>query len=404
MLLTPLLLTVAFAQDRPRSGAPELDGETGGTGEVDEAEPEPGACPARDTWPDPRWDTAAPDAAAVAALEAYAFPAPDPEDLYGRDRAGVRTDGVVITRGGRVVYERYARGYDADTPHLTWSVSKSYTNALTGRAVALGAVSLDDSICDHIEVPRQESCAITVRHLLEFSSGLDWKETYENEPPTASSVVAMLYGQGPADVASFIAGHPLRDPPGTTYAYSSGDTTLLAAVLKAALEGEHGPDYPWALLFDPTGVDSVTWERDQQGVLIGSSYVWSTPRDMARFGYLFLNDGCWRGERLLPEGWVAASTRVSEPVRTKRLYADSDDVQGRQWWLNIAVPETGAVQPWPDLPEDAFAALGHWKQSIMVIPSEDVVIARTGDDRDGSYDRNRFMRLALDVARSAEVQ
>ncbi len=362
-----------------------------------------GRCPERAVWPDPDWVAgAAPAPEAVAAFEAYAFPAPaDPGDRYGEDRAGVRTDGVFITRGGRVIYERYARGYRADTPHLTWSVSKSYTNALTGRAVALGALEIEDSICEYLEVPRAESCAITVKNLLEFSSGLDWKESYEDEPPTASSVVAMLYGQGPADVVSFIAGHPLRDAPGTTFAYSTGDSTLLAAAVQGAVEERYGEDFPWALLFDPIGARSVTWERDRRGVLMGGSYVWSTPRDMARLGYLFLNDGCWEGRRLLPEGWVAASTRVSEPVRTERLYAEEDSVQGRQWWLNIDVPETGAVRPWPELPGDAYAAMGHWKQAIMVIPSEDVVIARTGDDRDGSYDTETFMKLALDVARSA---
>jgi len=376
------------------------------------AEPEAptSGCSDREVWPDAGgWSGGdSPDPVAISAFDAYAFPRFEPsssapsEAIYGVDREGVRTDGVLIIHGGRVIYERYARGYTADTPHLTWSVSKSYINALTGLAVARGALSLDDSICEHVEVAAESSCDITVQHLLEFSSGLDWRETYENEPPTTSSVVAMLYGEGPADAVAFISGHPLRDPPGTTYAYSSGDTTLLAGVLKGALEAEHGRDFPWTLLFDPIGVTSAVWERDRKGVLVGSSYVWSTPRDMARLGYLFLNDGCWAGERLLPEGWVADSTRVSEPVKRRRLYADDNDVQGRQWWLNYAVPETGAVQRWPELPEDTYAALGHWKQMIVVVPSMDLVVVRTGDDRDGSFDHSTFMTLAAALVGEGE--
>jgi len=376
----------------------------------EESPPQPDDCAGHEVWPDASgWAAGeSPSPAAVSAFEAYAFPKPAPAvgadsaAVYGADREGVRTDGVVVIHRGRVVYERYDRGYTADTPHLTWSVSKSYINTLTGLAVAAGALSLDDSICEHIDVAAESSCAITVQHLLEFSSGLDWRETYENEPPTTSSVVAMLYGEGPADAVSFISGHPLRDPPGTTYAYSSGDTTLLSGVLKGALEETHGADFPWTMLFDPIGVTSAVWERDQQGVLIGSSYVWSTPRDMARLGYLFLSDGCWAGERLLPEGWVADSTAVSEPMKARRLYADDDDVQGRQWWLNRAVPETGGTQRWPDLPEDTYAALGHWKQMIVVVPSLELVVVRTGDDRDGTFSHNTFMTLAAGLVGELE--
>jgi CubicO group peptidase (beta-lactamase class C family) len=174
--------------------------------------PDDGYWPAA-SWPDRTEDAAAMRPDAIAALDAYLF---DPSlDRGDRDRRGVRTDGVVIVHRGAVVYERYGGGYDRDTRHLAWSATKTFTNALVGVAVREGLVSLDDSVCEHLTAPDEAACVVTVQHLLEFASGFDWRETYEGVSPTASSVLAMLYGEGHADMASFVLGHPLRDPPGT---------------------------------------------------------------------------------------------------------------------------------------------------------------------------------------------
>lgn len=350
--------------------------------------PAPGA-----EWP--KRDASTLNADAVKALEDYAF------TLTGTDaeRKGIRTNGVVIIHQGQLVYERYARGWDETKRHLTWSVSKSFTNALVGIAAGKGKLSLTDSICEHLPWVRdlgEERCGITVQHLLEFSSGLDWKEVYENESNQESSVLAMLYGVGQDDAARFIASHPLRDPPGESWMYSSGDSTLLMAVVQAALEPEDGVRFPWKLLFDRIGVTSAVWERDGKGTMIGSSYLYATPRDMARFGYLALADGCWNGERILPEEWMAQSTAISAPITKKTYLRDPVDVQGRQWWLNKQHPEEEA-RPFPDVPEDAFMARGHWGQSITVIPSRDLIIVRTGDDRERVFDLNVFLPLAMKV-------
>lgn len=338
-------------------------------------------CPPRPSWPTESWPEA-PEALAgreaqLKALEDYAF------TLTGRDeeRLGIRTDAVVVVHKGRILYERYARGWSADKRHLTWSMSKSFTNALTGLAVARGALTLEDSLCKHLRPAREEACAIKVRHLLEFSSGLDWRETYEGQGNQASSVLALLYGVGRRDMVSFITSHPLRDEPGTSWAYSSGDSTLLAGVVGAAMQPRLGPGWERELLFLPLGMRSATWERDNQGVLIGSSYLYATPRDLAKFGYFFLNDGCWEGRRLLPEGWVADSTRPSAAMSTRLVDWKPGDVQGRQFWLNHRVPGVQPELPWPSVPEGAYVTHGHWGQSITVIPSRDLVVVRVADDR-----------------------
>jgi CubicO group peptidase (beta-lactamase class C family) len=355
------------------------------------------ACPDRAVWP----TAAFPDRTAevgltrkeaIRALEAYAF------SLTGADadRIGVRTDGVLIVQAGQIVYERYARGYGADLPHYGWSVTKSVINALTGIAVAEGLLSIEDSVCRFVTLPRADHCDIKVRDLLEFASGLAWTESYEGQSNQVSSVLAMLYGEGRHDMLRFVAGHDSRDPPGATYMYSSGDSTFLAGVVARALRAR-GPDFAWDLLFTPIGMRSAVLEEDEAGTPVGGSYLYATLRDYARFGYLFLADGCWEGRRLLPEGWVSDSTAVSAPFRRRTIGRDPGDVQGRQWWLNLPVPEAGQATPWPHAPADAYAARGHWGQSITVVPSADAVIVRTADDRDGTFDVDRFLGLALAV-------
>ena len=325
---------------------------------------------------------------ALADLEAWAFPERTEDE--DRDRIGVRTDGLVVVHAGRVIYERYNRGYDAQTPHLLWSATKTLTNAMTGVAVQQGRLGVDDSICDYLDL--DVHCDVTVSHLLEFSSGLDWHETYEGEPPTTSTVIAMLYGAGRGDIAAYVASTPTRAAPGTTWQYSSGDTNLLAAVVQSAMSGVAG--FPYSGLFDELGMDSLTLERDTAGTIIGSSYGFATPRDMARFGQFMLFDGCANGERLLPEGWMERSVQPAPTLRLHAVDRRDGDVNGRSIWLNRTLGEHGeTTPPWPSAPPDTYAAMGHWKQAIVVIPSLDLVIARTGDDRDGTYSWDTLLGL-----------
>lgn len=359
------------------------------------------ACPDRADWPTVSWPSRVQEYAQargdeISELEEYAF------TLVGTDKEkrGVRTDAVVIVQGGAIVYERYARGFGPHNRHLSWSVAKSVMNGLIGRAQAVGALDIDDSVCDYLASAPADKCGMRVKDLLEFSSGLDWKESYEGESNQESSVLAMLYGEGHRDMAAFVLSHALRDPPGTTFAYSTGDAVVLGAIAVAALEPTYGERFAWDLLFDEVGMTSTVIERDEAGSLIGGSYVYATPRDYARYGYLFLNDGCWDGQRLLPEGWVAESTTPSLPYRLHKMDPTEEDVAGRMWWLNRPVSEIGIDSPWPDVPEDLYTAIGHWGQYIAVVPSLDLVIVRTGDDRDGTFDRNEFFSLAIEVGRA----
>ncbi len=356
-------------------------------------------CPTRASWPTDEWPRQLVDptakAAQLKALEDYAF------TLEGDDgqRLGYRTNGLVIIKGGAIVYERYGRGFDETKRHLSWSVAKSVSSALVGVAVREGALSLDDSICKHLpEYAGGEKCAITVRHAITFGSGLGWQEEYEDQTYQVSSVIAMLFGVGRRDQLKHILGHKQLHPAGEQWSYSTGDAELASAVAKRALQARFGAESFWKLLFEPIGMKRVTFEEDLKGTPLGGSMVYATPREYAKFGYLFLNDGCWNGERIVPEGWVKASTTPSALFAASSLEGDKTP-SGYSWWLNQPTPSQSKPKPWADLAEGVYAAQGHWGQRIIVVPSEDVVIVRTGDDRKGSIPVNELTKLALEVVR-----
>lgn len=370
-----LLASLSFAQDEP----PLID--------TLPPPPPPPVC-AEGQDPTGPWPTALVDTVAAERLNAHLFPAD--VDRESKERTGVRTDGVVVIHNGTIIYEAYAPGWDAGKRHLTWSASKTVMGVLTGVAVHEGALSVDDSICDHIDVADEASCAITVQNLLEMSSGYDWRETYEGVSPTASSVLAMLYGEGQSDMAHFVTGHTLRAAPGTDWAYSSGDTNVLSAVVGSALAETKGEFFPWTALFDRLAMQP-TWERDGAGTFVGSSYLWATPRDMARFGTFLLHDGCWLGSEILPRDWVKSMTTLNGVVTNAA--SESDAAYGWQTWLNVRTP-TATDRRWTNAPSSAYAAMGHWGQSVTVLPEHNMVVVRMADDRDGTYDHGTTLALA----------
>jgi CubicO group peptidase (beta-lactamase class C family) len=330
----------------------------------------------------------------VKALEDYMF------TLTGDDgaRQGIRTDALLVIHQGAVFYEKYARGYERESPHLAWSVTKTITQLLTGIAVQNGALKIEDSICAHLKDVPADKCVLTVQNLLEFASGLDWKEDYDGSSGSRqdSSVIAMLYGEGLEDMARFVVDQPFRAPPGTAFCYSTGDATLLAAVVDNVMRPRFGEDYPWSTLFDPLGVKNMTMERDATNHHVGGAYSYAPAEDWARLGFLLLNDGCWQGARILPDGWVTAATTPSAAFINKRYDTLPVEEQGRQLWINRTIPNVRDPRPWPNVPEDAYSAIGLWGQHIAVVPSKDLVIVRSGDDRDDrALDVDKFLQLAI---------
>ncbi len=334
-----------------------------------------------EAWPDPDWHTE-PNALDWQAVDAYAFPA-----RHATERTGVRSDALLIIRDGRILHERYAAPSGVDTPHLTWSISKSVLATLLGVAQGEGRFALEDPAARYYP-PLQAHPRLRLVDLLHWTSGLAWQEDYEYAP-LKSSVVAMLYTRGRADMAAFAAAMPADATPGARFLYSSGDSNLLAAALRGMLEPGQYEDYPWQALFTPLGIDSAVWERDGAGTYVGSSYLYLSARDLARIGLLMLREGRWRDRQLLPAGWVAVNRRLFEHAEA----APGEANPGGHWWLNQPLP--GHSAPWPDAPLDTYAALGHWGQALYLLPSQKLVIVRYGDDRDGSYRHNELLKRVL---------
>lgn len=338
-------------------------------------------------WPGEQWPIAPQiTGPAVEALENYAF-APRNDTT----REGIRTDALLIIQDGQILYERYAGPTTEQTPHLTWSISKSLLAAVLGVAYGEGRFKLDDPALKFYPALEKHP-AITLGHLLNWASGLDWQEDYEYAP-LKSSVVAMLYTRGHRDMAAFTAGHDAYAAAGQAFRYSSGDSNLLAAALKTMVGPERYADYPWTALFEPLGIRHAVWESDASGTFVASSYAYLTARDLARVGLLMARGGRWNDRQLLPEDWFAFNLTPFAGYKAQQ----DEAVPGGHWWLNRRVD--GATSPWPDAPPDTFAALGHWGQALYVMPSEKLVIVRYADDRDGSYKHNELLKRVLQAVR-----
>ena len=293
------------------------------------------------------------DVDALQAAVADAFVEDDPD---GRT---VGTRAVVVVHDGQIVAEQYADGFDATTPQLGWSMAKSVTNAMVGRLVAEGMLSTEDD--ELLDVWAEDDRAdITLDDLLHMSSGLEWDETYDLGTP----VTEMLYRRD--DMGAYSAELPLSSEIGTVTQYSSGTTNIICDVLHQ--QTGTGESLAHDLVFEPLGMSSAVLEPDAAGDLVCSSYLWATPRDWARFGLWFAQDGEWDGESLLPEDWIEYSTRSR---------ATGGEVEGHaaHWWAN----DTGDGDLLlPDVPADAYYASGHDGQRIYVVPSEDLVVVRMG--------------------------
>jgi hypothetical protein len=196
----------------------------------------------------------------------------------------------------------------------------------------------------------------------------------------------MLFGTG--DAAGFAAAKPLAHPPGTRWAYASGTTNVVMRAMREALGDDRAYlALPRRALFDRIGMASALMETDAAGTFVGSSLMFATARDWARFGLLALNDGVANGSRVLPDGWVKFMTTPA-PAAPEREYA-------AHWWRKLGA-NRGPDARAPQLPPDAFHAAGHGGQYVTVVPSRGAVIVRLGHAIDrGAWDQDAFAARVL---------
>ena len=298
-------------------------------------------------WPTNSWsrDEASPATAAIA------------DSLFDLEPGQGYTYALLVIKEGKLLYERYAHGSNPIYLQYSWSMAKSVTHALVGILVDQGKLGLYEPVAvpewQGSGDPRHE---ITLDHLLRMSSGLAFTEVYVDDQPT--DVIPMLMGEGRDDTGAFAAAKPAIHPPGEHWSYSSGTTNIICRILRDLIgNGSTGMSaFMEEHLFRPLGMRTPTPRYDTSGTFIGSSFLFATPQDFARFGYLYLRDGVWDGKRILPEGWV-------DYARTP-TYEDDAEAYGAHWWLR---PHS----KW-------FMASGYDGQRILVAPDKDAIVVRCG--------------------------
>ena len=306
------------------------------------------------------------DSATVARLEPIAKAFVDDREYNGHPFA------FVVLHKGAVVAERYDEGIGPDTKLLSWSMGKSITNALVGIMVRDGLVDINAPL-DIPEWQADDRKDITLNDLLQMQSGLEWNEDYGNR----SDVNVMLHCE--KDMGLYALDQPLQYKPGTHWYYSSGSTNIVMRYLRGRFPNDEAfLGYIREKLFEPLGIRNAVLEPDVTGTPVGSSYMYLTAMDYARFAQMFLDDGCIGGERILPEGWVEYSTTPA---------SDSQGGYGAFFWLN----QNGKC---PDVPADMYSCNGHDGQQIYIIPSQDlvVVILSYSPKPDRVIDFNRLLK------------
>lgn len=287
-------------------------------------------------------------------------------ETYG---TGTKTTAVVVVQDGRIVAETYADGFGADVPQRTWSVAKSLAATVVGAAVLRGQADVNaPAAIANWQVPGDPRAAITLDNLLRMASGLT--------SDTAGNRTDGLYFGG-VTVSEQAPTWPLIAPPGTRFRYANNDT-LLATFSLAPTFIDHSPH----ALFDRLGMGDTTAETDWRGNYILSSQVWTTARDLARLGQLYVDDGVWNGERILPQGWRDYVSRPSGPQPPTGAFG-----YGAGFWL---------LNRSDGVPTDTIGAFGNRGQYVIVVPGRRIVIVRRAEDPAGSpFDIAAFTRDIL---------
>ncbi len=287
---------------------------------------------------------------------------------------------IVVVEGGVIVGETYGEGFGPQIPLLGWSMTKTVNAALIGTLVESGRMSLEEAgLLPGWTDGRKD---IRLRDLLGMESGLSFNEDYGD----VSDVNRMLFLE--PDMSAFAAAQPQAAAAEAQFDYSSGTATLLSRIWMDRLGNDAAAlAYPRTALFEPLGMTSAEMEADASGTLVGSSYMYATARDWARFGLFLLQDGTWSGTPLLPPGWVVAMNASNGlPGGYSQM----------QTWLN-GPHDDDTVDA---VPADAYWALGHDGQSMAIIPSEDMVIVRLGlTPSKLGYRPERLAKAAIDALR-----
>lgn len=308
--------------------------------------------------------------------EAFKEPGPDTKQ---------NTRAIVVVLGERIIAEQYAPGNDKDTPMHGGSMSKSVTNSLVGILVKEKGLDIHApapvAAWKNPDDPRHK---ITLDMMLRMSSGLAFEEVYA----PFKDATYMLYTAG--SMADYAAAKPLVAAPDTLWNYSSGSANIIARIVTDQAGGNLAGYNKFAKesLFNKIGAYSAVIEPDGSGSFVGSSYMFATPRDWARFGLFLKNKGVWNNEKILPDRWMEYSTTPT-PKAPMGEY-------GALFWLNAGKKGNPGHRKFPSLPQDLYYCGGFNSQIVAVIPSKDMLVVWLGVSHDKSRSHETFIRQILD--------
>lgn len=321
--------------------------------------------------------------------ETYAWDGQDKTlDQYAEE---ANATAFLVVKNGDIVFERYYRGETADSLHTSWSVAKSYIATLVGMALMDGKIrSLDDTV--EMYAPQFQGTdygQTRLRHLLMMSSGIDFVEDYEARGSDMRKLFFDVFILN-ADIDRFVENYQRNRQAGSDFEYISPNSHVLAAVLRGAY-GKPVPQIASEKLFQPLGMADATWLTDRNAVdgkAVGYCCLQTRASDYARFGQLYVQDGMWDGQRLLPVGWTDLVSTPPSPMHVpgKTMYGT------RGYGLHFWIP--------PD-PEEEFFANGYNGQTVWIDRPRGVVVVQTAADEDSVARIDETMAVMRMLAREA---
>ncbi|NHJ31355.1 MAG: serine hydrolase [Asgard group archaeon] len=282
-------------------------------------------------------------------------------------------DQLVVIRNGYLIKEWYSIFYDAEDIHPLWSVTKSFICTLMGIAIEEGFIpSVSEYVLDYFSDrvianvdSRKE--AMTIEHLLMMSTGLDYP----------GDDLFWAGWMNSDDQVQYALDQPMATDPGTIYNYDTSGSHLISAIIQEAT-GMNTSDFAEQYLFDPLGITHYYWQKDKQGIAFGGHGLYLTPEDMAKLGYLYINNGFWDGVKLLPDNWTNEVTQT-------HWYFNGDWGYAKQWWTH----------PY----QNGFSTQGRYGQSVFVFPEHEIIVVFTGTIYDS--DPNPYLQIIHDYVFAA---
>jgi CubicO group peptidase (beta-lactamase class C family) len=315
-----------------------------------------------DYWPTEEWRTCTPEEVGMDSEKLDELN----DDIQLLLELHIDVHSVVVVKNGYIIAEQYYSGdYGIDSLHRIHSCTKSITSALLGIAIEQGYISNENTLMTsyfpeyEIENMTSEKQQITLKHLLTMSAGLEWYEVeylYSDERNTYRQWISS------DDKVKFVLDRPTITSPGEEYSYNTGISHLLSAIIEKST-GTKTDSFALKNIFKPLGIKDYYWPIDNRGITYGGNGAKLKPRDLAKFGYLFLKNGMWDGNQIVPENWV----ETSQQKHINRKYIPNY-YYGYHWWVSN---------------QNSYSAVGYAGQWLIIIPENDLVVVFNNQFTDG---------------------